>query len=277
MARTGQIESVAREGRSIRSGVIERFIEHRRPAANAQEAMMGCIWSRKRRRNGIWDRYRNPNGKRVVKTIGPLKAFAALGKVPAAIREDRYFDKRSGTATMDELVRRLMWAKTKESFESYKVYAAPAAEYFKGRVLSTITEHDVEKFRASRIGTSTMFKRDRTASTINHELSVLKGMVSKAVAWGMAERNVAERVKKLPEPKGRVRFLTIEEAGRLLKASSRHLYPIVLTALETGMRRGEILNLRWADVDFRSGTIFVRKSKIGASRHVPMSNRLRAP
>jgi integrase len=47
-------------------------------------------------------------------------------------------------------------------------------------------------------------------------------------------------------------------------------------ALETGMRRGEILSLRWSDVDMKAGMLYIGKTKNNEARHVPMSNRLRA-
>lgn len=113
---------------------------------------------------------------------------------------------------------------------------------------------------------------------MNHELSILKQLFRKAIAWGYLEKgkNPAEDVKKFPESKGRVRFLTIEEAKALLEAASAHLQPILICALETGMRRGEILRLTWDDVDFRNGTLYIAKTKNGDPRHVPMSARLGA-
>jgi integrase len=222
----------------------------------------------------------DPNGKRIREAVGPLKREAQdlLGKRRLAIREGKYFDKKFvSTATMDELiVKYLDWARTKRSFENYhKVYAEPAKTYFLGRQLTSITELEVEEFRSSRIGTDTMFGRTRSASTINHELAVLKSLFAKAVDWGMADKNPAARVKKLPEPKGRVRFLTVEEAGRLLQSATPHLHPILICALETGMRRGEILGLKWSDIDLRSGMLYVRETKNGDPRHVPISQRLR--
>lgn len=83
-------------------------------------------------------------------------------------------------------------------------------------------------------------------------------------------------MKKFPESKGRIRFLTVEEAKALLEAATPHLRPIIIMALETGMRRGEILRLTWDDVDKKNGSIYIAETKNGEPRHVPMSNRLRA-
>ena len=221
------------------------------------------------------------NGKRIRKAIGPLKkeAQAALGKIKAEIREGRHFEKKHiPQTTMEELIEKYMeWAKPKKSFaSSHAIYVRPVEEHFRGKILSEITEYDVESFRAIRIDTPTRFGRKRSASTLNHELTMVKQLFNKAIAWGLAGKNPAARVKKLAEPRGRTRFLSVEEAKRLLDAASRHLRPILICALETGMRRGEILSLRWSDIDMRNGTIYVGETKNGEPRHVPMSNRLRA-
>lgn len=146
---------------------------------------------------------------------------------------------------------------------------------FAGRLIEEITEYDVERFRALRRSTPVKNGQPRSAATCNRELACLKGMLNKAVAWGFLEKNPAANVKLLPEPRGRTRYLSVEGAGKLLNVCPSHLRPIVLCALETGMRRGEILNLRWEDVDLKNGPMYIGETKTGASRHVPMSERLR--
>jgi integrase len=84
------------------------------------------------------------------------------------------------------------------------------------------------------------------------------------------------KVNLLPASNDRTRFLSVEEAGKLLEAASRHPRPILILALETGMRRGEILSLRWSDVDMINGMLYIGKTKNNEARHVPMSNRVRA-
>ncbi len=84
----------------------------------------------------------------------------------------------------------------------------------------------------------------------------------------------------MPENNRRLRYLTREEADRLIKAcyetpKCHHLAPIVITALQTGMRRGEILRLKWDNVDFKNGYIYVEDSKNKTSRLIPMSQTLR--
>jgi integrase len=83
------------------------------------------------------------------------------------------------------------------------------------------------------------------------------------------------RVTKPKEPRGRVRFLSDDERAHLLDAcrSSRcpYLYAVVVLALSTGMRHGEIMNLRWSDVDLLKGRIILHDTKNGERRNVPLT------
>jgi integrase len=88
---------------------------------------------------------------------------------------------------------------------------------------------------------------------------------------------VVPTVELEKEPQGRLRWLTHEEAIRLLDASRRSRNPslvdLVELALFTGMRQGELLNLTWADVDRARGGILLEKTKSGRRREVPLGER----
>nr|WP_246341398.1 site-specific integrase [Simiduia aestuariiviva] len=92
--------------------------------------------------------------------------------------------------------------------------------------------------------------------------------------WEWLEDNPLRKVRKPKEPRGRVRFLSDDERDKLLaacKASScKQLYPIVVLALSTGMRQGEIMGLTWADVDFKRGYLTLHDTKNGERRSVPL-------
>ena len=86
--------------------------------------------------------------------------------------------------------------------------------------------------------------------------------------------NPALKITKPREPRGRVRFLSDDERERLLRVCSEHrnpmMHPIVVLALSTGMRQGEILGLRWGDVDLERGRIVLHETKNGERRLVPL-------
>lgn len=117
--------------------------------------------------------------------------------------------------------------------------------------------------------------RYRGPATVNRYLAVLSHACSVAEReWGWLTDHPVRKVKKLKEPRGRVRFLSDEERSRLLEAcrTSRHpyLHAIVVLALSTGMRLGEIMSLRWAQIDLAAGFAVIHHTKNGESRNVPV-------
>jgi len=95
-----------------------------------------------------------------------------------------------------------------------------------------------------------------------------------AYAHALTLGSVAVEIKKLGEKGARTEFLGQNEIDRLLKKASDDLRPILVMALHTGMRRGEIFNLQWRDVDLANRVITVRESKSGKKRTIPIDETL---
>jgi len=132
----------------------------------------------------------------------------------------------------------------------------------------------IEQFKQQRLKTKTLHKRDRSPATVNRELQVLSKVFSMAYDNGLVETNPMRRVQKLREAPARERYLTDEEEKRLfavLVGRRAHIRSIVVVALQTGMRQGEILGLKWEQVDFDQKTIYVAHTKTGRPRRIPMS------
>ena len=119
---------------------------------------------------------------------------------------------------------------------------------FDGELLSEINPLLIEKNKKTRK------EEEPKPATINRELGCLRHMFNMAIAWAKAQSYPFDfgknKVKLLKEPKGEDRILSEEEEKRLLEAvrlttKSQHLEPIIITALNTRMRKGEILNLKW--------------------------------
>lgn len=138
-------------------------------------------------------------------------------------------------------------------------------KFFGDKYLHQITPLMVEQYRALR-------KEHVKPRTINIEHQILSHMLSKAVEWGKASDNPASKVKKFREDSHRLRFLDNEEINRLLEKAPLNLKPLIEVALYTGMRRGELFNLTWKDIDWNRRVIHVVKSKSGKVREIPMSN-----
>lgn len=119
--------------------------------------------------------------------------------------------------------------------------------------------------------------RKRSQSTVVRYLAALSTCYTHGVRewkWIARDQNPMPDVKKPKEAKGRVRFLSDDERTRLLAAclrrKNKHLYLVVMLALSTGARKGEIMNLVWDDVSFEHRRIILRDTKNGETRAVPL-------
>lgn len=119
-----------------------------------------------------------------------------------------------------------------------------------------LDEHlTVRKRDADGIVTRVALEKKRSGATTNRFLAALSSACSHGVKeLGWLERNPVERVTKLTEDKGRVRFLDEDELPRFLSACRKHpeLYLAVLLSLTTGGRKSEIMSLRWRQIDLNA-------------------------
>lgn len=125
---------------------------------------------------------------------------------------------------------------------------------------------------------SDMLVKGKKNATANRHLATIKHMFTKAVEWDMVEEDVLKRVRRvkmLEENNRRMRFLSTSECSSLVDNCDKHLRPIVITALNTGMRKSEILNLKWDDVDLKHNLITVRNTKNGEPRRIAINGTLR--
>ena len=151
-------------------------------------------------------------------------------------------------------------------------------EFFEGESVEQITWERIEEFKTERSRVRTKTGSKRRPATINRELSILSKALTLAVKANVIRRNPCREVERFKVDNARSRFLTEEEETRLFEELADHqmVKDVVTMALHTGMRQGEIFNLRWFDVNPTRGTIHVRRTKTGKDRFVPINSRLRA-
>ena len=116
--------------------------------------------------------------------------------------------------------------------------------------------------------------------TVNRDLEALRHVLFWAVDEGLLTANPLSRMRLYPERRKPRSVLGFDEEQQLLAASAPHLRIIIMTAIDTGMRRGELLNQRWEHVDFKRNLLFVSQSKTagGEAREIPFTEPyLRAP
>lgn len=168
--------------------------------------------------------------------------------------------------------------------------------------LDEIDHRRVERLRVSWVDGG------NTPATANRNIQRIKGLLSRAVEWGVLESHPLSKLRRLKtDRRGRIRFLTTEELAGLRQAMDTreesiraerdsanlwrkernkelmqdlrevtfadHLKPLVLLSINTGMRRGEVFNLQWADINFKGKVLTVEgeTSKSGQTRHIPLN------
>ena len=124
----------------------------------------------------------------------------------------------------------------------------------------------------------TQSKTARTPATVNRLLAALSHVLSIAVAeWEWLDDSPMRKVRRLKEPRGRVRFLSPEERSSLLdvcdSSDCKVLGLIVRIALSTGMRKAEILWLKWPDIDLSTGKTIIHYTKNGHRRATFLTGR----
>ncbi|KIU54452.1 integrase [Pseudomonas putida] len=171
-----------------------------------------------------------------------------------------------------------------------------------GKALTELTQRDLEAMRVKWLAAGL---KDATA---NRKLAALRGALSKAVEWGILEQHPMAKLKPMRlDTRGRVRFLSGEEEKRLRQSLddreeriraerdsankwrrerkkeelpdlrertfADHLKPMAIISLNTGLRRGELFNLTWADIDTRQKTLTVvgEGAKSDQTRHIPLN------
>ncbi len=164
----------------------------------------------------------------------------------------------------------------KRSWEDDQRILDGFVKYFGNVRLSEITSLKLENYRRDKksgVSDSTVEGKKKKISntTTNRHMAALKTMFSKAVEWGKTTENPAKRIKFYSENNARTRFLERGEITALLTACPSWLKPIVTVAIHAGLRKGEIVNLNWDDIDFKNMVLRVRDSKNKSPRYVPMS------
>ena len=156
----------------------------------------------------------------------------------------------------------------KKSWERDMYSLRKLVPFFGNYKLSVISPILIERYKLERI-------EHVSPRTVNIELVLLKRMFNLAISWDKCESNPLQRVNLFKQSEPKERILTHEEEQRLLDGSPVHLRPIIITALQTGMRYSEILGLTWDNVDLEAGYIRIKESKSGKGRSIPINETLK--
>lgn len=209
--------------------------------------------------------------KRRREKIGPSKrqAEVVLKKRMVQVAENRFLEvekyEKIKFEKMTELYLENYSKPNKKSSRRDVTSINNLKPFFAGKYLHEITPLDMEKYKRGRQG-------QVSNATVNREVACLKHIFTIAIEWGMVQKNPGRKVKLLRERNTRLRYLEEKEIRRLHDACAEHLKPIVTVALNMGMRKEEILSLKWKDLDYRIRTISILDTKNGESRELPMND-----
>lgn len=211
-------------------------------------------------------------------TKAEAKKFAQ--RMESEIRQGRYFGKEvAKEKTFAEFIDRYIdkeLPKNPQSYQKQKMlltwWKKQLGDYF----LCHITPALIAEQRDKLLSEVTRRKKLRTSSTTNRYLASLsRALIICQKEWHWIKENPVAKISRPKENKARERYLEKDEIKRLFEAcqvsKSPHLYAVTLFALGTGARKGEILGLKWEDVDFKRATATFRNTKNGDDRTIHLS------
>jgi len=213
------------------------------------------------RKDGRWEcQFTLPNGK-VKSVYGKSrpdvrsKMDEALGKAKKGIdlKGERQALEHFLSTWMEESAKPKLRPSTIKSYESYiRLHIVPALG---NTTLGDLTAQDVQRFLNGRT------KAGLSPRTVQYIRAILRAALGQALRWGYVERNVAALASPPRQKPKQIATLSADEAWRLMDATRNdRLGLLFATALYTGMRQGELLGLRWPDVELEAGTLRVRQA-----------------
>jgi len=241
----------------------------------------------KRLSDGRWQfswKYQGYYHRRIANTKTEARNY--LNKIKTDIREGRYLDLKEVVHTPfeDGVQRFLNWGIANTRVSNQKLDRLCSKSWlgfhlFKGRTMDKITQGDVERYKeyllTVRINNGTRAEgKLLSPRSVDIHLSRLKRMFNLGIEWGLCEVNPAAKVKLLRRDDKRIRYLSEEEEARLMEAATPALQKVIQFALHTGMRRGEILGLKWSDINFNTKVAIIpaTRAKGKRDRVIPLNS-----
>lgn len=195
------------------------------------------------------------------------QAKALYGRLKAEQREGKYFEKPKPLPfrhMIEEYQAQIEMRRVRKGDDHSRMTRWLAA--FGDQDAATITPRQIEKVLAEIAADGCQ------PATLVRYLTMLKAAFNNAKRLGLLKENPCQAVKPPKVNNVLVRYLSVDQESALLRALPERFRPIVLVALNTGLRQGELLRLTWADVDWTVSVLTVQETKAGDRRRVPMNS-----
>jgi integrase len=214
--------------------------------------------------------YRGKRYRKSTETEDRKLAQRIYDKIKGDIAEGKWFGRLPGeNKSFKEMIEKFIEEIPERSKSSYLSYLKTLLQFFGDCPLTKITPASVNKLKQE------MKKKDEAVATINMKIKILKRMFNLSwKEWEWFDKNPITQVSLERGANKRDRWLTREEEGSILSHSEAWLKEIIIFALNTGMRLGEIVSLAWGNVDLFRRTVTVIQSKNDEPRTIPMNTRV---
>ncbi len=236
----------------------------------------------RRKDSPIWWMSFSVNKKQYQRSTGTADKRLAeniLAKVKTQVVEGKWFEfDEARQHTFEEMMERYLnnHSKISKSFSAYKndkTYIKHLSKVFAGLTLDMITPQLISAYKTERL------EEGKSPQTVKHEMNCLTRAFNLAMReWRWINHNPCFNVEKPKVNNQILRWLTNNEEEQLLQASKGYLNgqlpDIIIVALHTGMRQGEILNLKWKDIDMFRRTITIMQMKTKEPKTIPMNDTL---
>ncbi len=215
------------------------------------------------------------NGQRKRERIGPDKKLAEAAlesrKLDILLQKRLNPNKIHDSPLFEDFVKEyLQYAKGKKKTWKRDLIITNSAEpHFRGMKIDDIPPTVIAEYKAKRAD-------EVKPATVNRELACLRHIFSMAEKWGRASYNPVKEVKVLRAPIRPERILNDSEIERLISSAKGRTCDIIIVAINTGMKLGEILSLKWEDVDVSGGILVVKGSKKERDRKIPINSTVSA-
>jgi integrase len=245
---------MARKNRNTRDGIYER-----------------------KDRKGFWISWNDAQGRRRYRktdaqTITQAKQIRAAELVRVEQARALGFTP-PGTDTFAQVATRFLTYQkarlTPKAYERERSIVELHLKPFFACKLSAVQRNDIQRYVTTRSGKV-------SAHSVQKELNILKHLLRLAVEWEVIPFQPSQGVKSPRVPAGRVRYLQPAELQAVIQAGPSSLGPIVAIAVSTGMRRSEVLGLRWMDLDLVHDRVMLSQTKNGEGRIVYLNKAARA-
>jgi integrase len=218
------------------------------------------------KRNNTWWVKISHLGRKIQRSTGTSDKIAAQrfhDKIKSDLWKTNYLDEKPERTWIEAVTRWLDESQHKRSLDDDKIHLRWVSPYFKDLMLTQITRNTIDSIANKKL------KEKVKPSTVNRMLEIIRAIFRKAEReWEWIDR--APIVRMLKEDSKRIRWLTQEEASRLISELPEHLADLATFSLATGLRKSNVTGLQWCDVDLVKKHALIHPDQAKTKKAIPV-------